>query len=66
MSQQNAMLAPMGDAAQEGLDAAGEDSITGRRLHEMKDFYAYMTERLIPLIDSWREHYSAKHAGPAR
>ncbi|MFI9846341.1 GbsR/MarR family transcriptional regulator [Nonomuraea sp. NPDC051941] len=66
MSQQNAMLATMGAAAQEGIDAAGEDSIAGRRLHEMKDFYAYMTEQLIPLIDNWREHYAAKHAGTPR
>ncbi|WP_433432105.1 GbsR/MarR family transcriptional regulator [Nonomuraea sp. CA-141351] len=66
MSQQNAMLATMGAAAQEGLDAAGEDSVAGRRLHEMKDFYAYMTEQLIPLIDSWRQHYAAKHAGAPR
>ncbi|KAB8182994.1 MarR family transcriptional regulator [Nonomuraea phyllanthi] len=66
MSQQNAMLATMGDAAQEGLDAAGEDGITGRRLHEMKDFYAYMTEQLIPLIDSWRERYAAQHTDAPR
>jgi hypothetical protein len=66
MSQQNAMLATMGAAAQEGLDAAGEDSITGRRLHEMKDFYAYMAGQLIPLIDSWREHYAANRAGILR
>ncbi|WP_188196827.1 hypothetical protein [Nonomuraea sp. SYSU D8015] len=53
-------------AAQQGLDAAGEDSIAGRRLHEMKGFYAYMTEQLIPLIDNWRERYAARHADTPR
>ncbi|MEV0825026.1 GbsR/MarR family transcriptional regulator [Nonomuraea rubra] len=66
MSQQNAMLAVMGAAAQEGLDAAGEDSAPGRRLHEMKDFYAHMTRHLIPLIEAWRGSYDAHHADAAR
>jgi DNA-binding transcriptional regulator GbsR (MarR family) len=61
MSQQNTMLATMRTAAQEGIDAAGEESVAGRRLHEMKDFYAYMSEHLIPLIDTWRKQYAAEH-----
>ncbi|MDP4510558.1 GbsR/MarR family transcriptional regulator [Nonomuraea turcica] len=60
MSQQNAMLATMGEAAQEGINAAGEDSVTSRRLHEMRDFYTYMTNEMIPLIDRWRERYAAE------
>lgn len=40
MSDQNAMLAVMGDAAAEGLKAAGADSVAGRHMHEMRDFYA--------------------------
>ncbi|GHE37637.1 hypothetical protein GCM10017673_45100 [Streptosporangium violaceochromogenes] len=59
MSQQNALLAVMRDAAREGIDVVGEDSLTGRRLHEMQDFYAYMLEELVPLIDKWRERYIA-------
>lgn len=62
MSQQNSMLTIMQAAAQEGLDAVDEDSLTGRRLHEMKDFYAYMSAHLVPLIDSWREKYAAEHS----
>lgn len=58
MSQQNAMLATMGEAAQEGIDAAGEDSVTGQRLHEMRDFYTYMMTEMTPLIDRWRERYT--------
>ncbi|GAA1579471.1 MarR family transcriptional regulator [Kribbella sancticallisti] len=60
MSQQNAMLSLMGDAAQEGIDIAGEDSTTGRRLHEMRDFYTYMSDQLIPMIDTWRQQYSER------
>ncbi|MDA3624684.1 MarR family transcriptional regulator [Saccharopolyspora sp. WRP15-2] len=61
MSQQNAILQVMVAAAEEGLDAAGDEGATARRLHEMKDFYAYMAEQLVPLIDTWREKYAAQH-----
>ncbi len=61
MSQQNTMLATMRDAAQEGIDAAESDSVTARRLHEMQDFYTYMVNELVPLIDRWREEYAAEH-----
>ncbi|MFI6908756.1 GbsR/MarR family transcriptional regulator [Nonomuraea sp. NPDC050394] len=63
MSQQNAIVATMSEAAREGIDAAGEDSVAGRRLHEMRDFYTYMAAELIPLIDGWRERYLAEHDG---
>ncbi|WUD65937.1 MarR family transcriptional regulator [Nocardia sp. NBC_00508] len=61
MSQQNAMLATMREAAQEGIDATGDDTVTARRLHEMQDFYTYMTSELVPLIDRWRERYTTGH-----
>ncbi|WP_406238614.1 GbsR/MarR family transcriptional regulator [Nocardia sp. NBC_01009] len=57
MSQQNAMLGVMREAAREGLDAAGADSVTAVRLHEMQDFYHYMERELLPLIDRWRQQY---------
>ncbi|SDH56984.1 DNA-binding transcriptional regulator GbsR, MarR family [Sinosporangium album] len=63
MSQQNALLTVMCDAAREGIDAAGADGVTGRRLHEMQDFYTYMLEELVPLIDRWREQYTAGTGG---
>ncbi|MFI1677372.1 GbsR/MarR family transcriptional regulator [Streptomyces sp. NPDC020607] len=59
MSNQNAMLAVMGDAAAEGIKAAGEDSVTGQRLHEMLDFYAFMQREMTTLIDTWRTQYDA-------
>jgi DNA-binding transcriptional regulator GbsR (MarR family) len=57
MSQQNAMIGVMRDAAQEGLDAVGDGTDTADRLHEMQDFYGYMQRELLPLIDNWRQQY---------
>lgn len=65
MSQQNTMLATMRDAAQEGIDAAAPDTATATRLHEMQDFYTYMTNELVPLVERWRERYSAEHGSVA-
>ncbi|WP_162958442.1 GbsR/MarR family transcriptional regulator [Nocardia yunnanensis] len=56
-SQQNLMLKAMREAAQEGLAAAPEDSSTAARLHEMREFYAYMERELPPLIEQWRSEY---------
>lgn len=64
MSQQNTMLAAMRDAAEEGIEAAHADSVTARRMHEMQDFYAFMLDELLPLIDRWRERYAAEHPWP--
>ncbi|MGY1937677.1 hypothetical protein [Nocardia gipuzkoensis] len=61
MSQQNTMLATMRDAAREGIDASAPDTATAARLHEMQDFYTYMTNELVPLIERWREQYAAEH-----
>ncbi|WP_084486393.1 MarR family transcriptional regulator [Nocardia sienata] len=61
MSQQNTMLTTMRDAAREGLDATGPDTVTARRMHEMGDFYTFMLNELVPLIDRWREQYAADH-----
>ncbi|MBF6267823.1 MarR family transcriptional regulator [Nocardia farcinica] len=61
MSQQNTLLATMRDAAAEGLDATGPDTPTARCLHEMQDFYTFMLNELVPLIDRWRERYAAEH-----
>lgn len=64
MSQQNTMLATMRDSAQEGIDATGPDTVTAWRLHEMQDFYTFMLNELVPLIDRWREQYTADHPSP--
>lgn len=65
MSQQNEVLRAMTTAAEEGLAAAPEGSTTADRLHEMRDFYAYMTEQMVPLVDRWREQYEARKGSRA-
>jgi len=60
MSDQNTMLAVMGDAATEGIKVAGRDSVAGRRLHEMRDFYAFFQRETATLIDRWRRQYDAE------
>ncbi|MFD5385599.1 GbsR/MarR family transcriptional regulator [Streptomyces sp. NPDC127074] len=61
MSQQNQMLATMGEVAEQGLTAAGESSTpAGRRLAEMADFYTFMLRELSPLIDRWRTDFTAR------
>ncbi|OLT31689.1 MarR family transcriptional regulator [Actinomadura sp. CNU-125] len=54
MSSQNGMVQAMFEAAEQGIDAAGEDTPAARRLHEMRDFYGYMFRELPVLIDRWR------------
>lgn len=55
MSTQNAVVTAMLDAAQDAIDAVGEDTPAGRRLTNMRDFYAYLMRELPALIDRWRE-----------
>ncbi|AXI78826.1 GbsR/MarR family transcriptional regulator [Peterkaempfera bronchialis] len=54
-SSQNRLLDVMVQAAEEGIQAAGEESVAGLRLREMRDFYAYMQRELPALIDRWHE-----------
>lgn len=61
-SQQNVMLKVMQDAAQEGLDAVSGATSTAVRLHEMRDFYAFMAQEMPALIERWRDRY---HTGRA-
>ncbi|MGO1055523.1 GbsR/MarR family transcriptional regulator [Crossiella sp. CA198] len=55
MSGQNEMIQVMQDAAEQGIAAAGEHSIAGRRLVEMRDFYAYLMAELPAIIQRWRD-----------
>ncbi|BCJ36427.1 hypothetical protein Athai_39300 [Actinocatenispora thailandica] len=57
MGGQNAMFHVMQHAARDGIDIAGADSVTGRRLDEMHDFYRYMATELPALIDRWHRQY---------
>ncbi|WP_020673913.1 GbsR/MarR family transcriptional regulator [Amycolatopsis nigrescens] len=53
MSSQNETVKVMQDAANEGIEAVGDDSIPGRRLAEMRDFYTYLMAELPAVIDRW-------------
>lgn len=55
MTSQNAMFDVMQDAAADGIAAAGADSVAGRRLAELADFYQFMGKELPALIDRWRQ-----------
>lgn len=57
MGGQNAMFDVMQHAAQDGIDTAGADSVAGRRLAEMQDFYRYLATELPALIDRWHRQY---------
>ncbi|GAB2909009.1 GbsR/MarR family transcriptional regulator [Streptomyces heilongjiangensis] len=59
MGNQNALLDSMWNAAAEGIKAAGHDSVAGRRLDEMQDFYGFMQREMAALIDKWRQRYDA-------
>ena len=56
MSGQSSVLGVMVRAAQEGIEAAGEKSIAGRRLWEMREFYGYMQRELPALLARWHEY----------
>lgn len=66
MSQQNEVLKVMTAAADEGLAAAPDGSSTADRLHEMRDFYTYMSEQMVPLVERWREEYEERRRGAGR
>ncbi|PRX51278.1 TrmB family transcriptional regulator [Prauserella shujinwangii] len=54
MSAQNEVVGAMLRAAEEGVESTGEDSVAGRRLAEMRDFYRYLLRELPRLMDVWR------------
>ncbi|GGX73146.1 hypothetical protein GCM10010510_17410 [Streptomyces anandii JCM 4720] len=56
---QNILLDSMQNAAAEGSKAPGHDSIAGRRLDEMQDFYSFMQHEMAALIDKWRQRCNA-------
>ncbi|TLW94706.1 MarR family transcriptional regulator [Saccharomonospora piscinae] len=54
MSSQNEVVRAMQQAADAGIAATGENSVAGRRLVEMRDFYAYLMAELPAVIERWR------------
>ncbi|MBM7493304.1 DNA-binding IclR family transcriptional regulator [Micromonospora luteifusca] len=60
MSGQNMTVKTMREAAEQGIATTGEDSIAGRRLAEMRDFYDYLWRELPALIEAWRSQKSRR------
>lgn len=54
MSTQNQTVRAMLHAAERGLDTVGRDSVAGRRLATMHDFYTYLMRELPAVIERWR------------
>jgi DNA-binding MarR family transcriptional regulator len=63
MSTQNGMVQAMSEAADQGIAAAGADSLAARRLAEMRDFYGFMFRELPALVDRWRAERGQQHSG---
>ncbi|MBN6041211.1 GbsR/MarR family transcriptional regulator [Amycolatopsis sp. 195334CR] len=55
MSAQNTTVQAMLHAAEQGIAAAGADSVAGRRLANMHDFYTHLMQELPAVIDRWRK-----------
>ncbi len=50
---QNEVLATMQSAAEAGIAAAGNDSLAGQRLTQMRDFYDFLLGEIPALLDRW-------------
>ncbi|OEV02648.1 GbsR/MarR family transcriptional regulator [Streptomyces oceani] len=57
MSNQNAILKVLEEAAAEGLRIVGKDTPAGHRLDEMRDFHAFMQREMTSLFTRWCEQY---------
>ena len=54
-------------AAEAGIAAAGHDSLAGRRLTQMRDFYAFLLAEIPALLDRWQQQSAPRPIGqPAR
>jgi DNA-binding transcriptional regulator GbsR (MarR family) len=51
------------DAAENGVEALGEDSPAGQRLAEMRDFLSFMLEELNGMYERWHKLREAKNRG---
>jgi DNA-binding MarR family transcriptional regulator len=52
---QNEVIAAMRRAAETGIAATAGDSIAGRRLAEMRDFYDFLLAEIPAVLDRWRQ-----------
>ncbi|MBK1788745.1 GbsR/MarR family transcriptional regulator [Prauserella cavernicola] len=54
MMVRNRVLEEMLEAADDGIATVSEDGPAGRRLTEMRDFYAHLMRSIPALIEDWR------------
>ncbi|WP_319451214.1 MULTISPECIES: GbsR/MarR family transcriptional regulator [unclassified Mycobacterium] len=52
---QNAVISAMQAAAEAGIAATGNDSLAGRRLTQMRDFYTFLLAEIPALLDRWHQ-----------
>jgi MarR family len=52
---QNAVISAMLAAAEGGIAATGHDSLAGRRLTQMRDFYAFLLSEIPALLNRWHQ-----------
>lgn len=57
---QNTTISALQQAAEAGITAAGADSLAGRRLQQMRDFYTFLLDEIPALLDRW--HHQAAPA----
>ncbi|HEY1839864.1 MAG TPA: MarR family transcriptional regulator [Mycobacterium sp.] len=58
---QNAVISAMQAAAEVGIEATGHDSLAGRRLAQMRDFYAFLLGEIPALLDRWHHNWGGKN-----
>ena len=63
MTTQNTVVQAMFEAADEGIAAAGRDTLAARRLAEMRDFYSFMFRELPTLVDRWQAERTRRDQG---
>ncbi|UXA20021.1 GbsR/MarR family transcriptional regulator [Mycobacterium sp. SMC-4] len=51
---QNEVIAAFREAADVGVAVSGPDSVAGRRLAEMREFYDFLLAEIPPVLDRWR------------
>ena len=61
---QNAVISAMQAAAEVGIAVTGHDSLAGRRLTEMRDFYAFLLDEIPALLDRWHQQSVPRSTGP--
>ena len=61
---QNAVISAMQAAAEVGIAVTGQDSLAGRRLIEMRDFYAFLLDEIPALLDRWHQQSVPRSTGP--